>query len=470
MLLPYGHVHFIGIGGVGMVALAEVLLAAGHRVSGSDLGTSAATRRLQALGATVSRGHAAENVAGARLVIASSAVPAENPELQRARELDLPIWKRAELLGALSRQRRSILVAGTHGKTTTSAMVSLVLETAGLSPTFLVGGELLDLGTGAGLGSGPYLVAEADEFDRSFLRMAPWMAVVTNVEADHLDYYGSLEAVVEAFQQFVGLVPGDGLALLCADSQRALALGAQCRGRVATYGLSPISGWRATGIAHNERGGNDFTVRHAGREWGRISLPVPGRHNVANALAAVAVAGELGVAPEPVQRALAGFQGTGRRFERRGSYRGAELYDDYAHHPTEVRATLAAARERRPARLWAVFQPHTTHRLQALFGEFVDAFADADRVVMVDVYLPPGREREPGALTSADLVEAIGRVEAVHIGGLEEAADYLAGELREGDMVLVMGAGDVTRVTADLLAREGGCPAGSGKEESRYGG
>ncbi|MCL4535161.1 MAG: UDP-N-acetylmuramate--L-alanine ligase [Bacteroidetes bacterium] len=454
MLLPYERLHFVGIGGVGMVALAEVLLAAGHRVTGSDLAVTPATERLRTLGVTVCHGHAAGNVEGADLLIVSSAIPEHNPEVQRARELGLPIWKRADLLGAITRQRKSILVSGTHGKTTTSAMISLVLEGGGLSPTFLVGGDLRNLGTGARLGSGPYLVAEADEFDRSFLRMSPWAAVVTNVEADHLDYYGTLEAVVEAFRQFVALVPQEGMAILCADSPRALALAAQCQGKVVTYGFSPAANWRAAEVSPNSRGGNDCLVRYNGRPWGRVSLQVPGRHNVSNALAAVAAAAGVGVPAPAIQAALSDFKGTGRRYERRGSYRGAELYDDYAHHPTEVRATLAAAREQHPGRLWAVFQPHTTHRLKSLFDGFVMAFGDADRVVVVDTYLPPGREREPGDLTSADLVRAMDHPNARHIGPLGEAADYLAGELQEGDVVLVMGAGDVTVVTEALLSKE----------------
>lgn len=459
MLLPYNRIHFVGVGGVGMVALAEVLLAAGHIVTGSDLKESTATKRLRCMGGTVHIGHSAPNAGGADLVVASSAVPAENPELQQARELGISIWKRADLLGALTRRQRSILVAGTHGKTSTSAMVALVLDTAGLSPTFLVGGDLRNLGTGARLGSGPYLVAEADEFDRSFLKMSPWAAIVTSVEADHLDYYGTLEAVQEAFRQFVASVPQDGLAVLCADCHEAIALGSQCKSKVVTYGMENKRGrqrpeWAATSVRPNQRGGNDFAVVHKGKRWGKVSLQVPGRHNICNALATIGVCTVAGAAPEAIREGLASFQGTGRRFELRGYYREAALYDDYAHHPTEVRATLAAARERKPVRLWAVFQPHTTHRLQSLFPEFVSAFDAADRVLIVDAYLPPGREQDPGALSSADLVAAMKHPDARHIPDMHDAAEYLANELRKGDLVLIMGAGDITSVTEELLSHQ----------------
>jgi UDP-N-acetylmuramate--alanine ligase len=455
MLLSYRRIHFVGVGGVGMVALAEVLSAAGHTVTGSDLANSPTTRRLQEMGITVFRGHSATNAAGTDLVVASSAVPADNPELVRARAEETPVWKRAELLGALTRARRSILVSGTHGKTTTSAMIAQVLSTAGLSPTFLVGGDLLGQGTGARLGTGPLLVAEADEFDRSFLKMSPWMAVVTNVEADHLDYYRTLDAIVEAFQQFIATVPAGGLAILGIDSILAAGLAPYCKGRVVTYGMDTTAEWHADCIKANQRGGNDFQVWHSGSRWGEISLQTPGRHNVANSLATIAAAAAVGATPEAVCQGLYEFQGTGRRFERRGSYHGAVLYDDYAHHPTEVRATLAAAKERYPVRLWAVFQPHTTHRLTALFEEFASAFGDADRAIIVDAYMPPGREREPGSRTSRDLVNAMGSEEAKYIGSLADAEDYLAHELTEGDLVLLMGAGDITRITAGLLEREG---------------
>ena len=461
MLLDKHHIHFVGVGGVGMVALAKVLLEAGHKISGSDLKPSAAALALASQGATISEGHSAEAVDGAELVVASSAIPANNPELERAREKGIPAIKRAELLGMLTRQRQSICVAGTHGKTTTSAMLAWVLERAGLGPTFMVGGELLNLGTGARLGAGEYLVAEADEFDGSFLRFSPWTAVVTNIEADHLDYYGTLDAIVDAFRSFIRLVPANGYAVVSADDTRAREIAQDCRGRVVTYGVATDAGWQAVNIHPNRKGGNDFDAVGWGVLNGPYSLRVPGRHNVLNALATIAVAAVAfgdRLDRRIVRTALAEFQGTARRFEHKGTVGGVAVYDDYAHHPTEIRATLSAARERHKGRLWVVFQPHTYHRTRELFSQFVAAFDLADRVVITDVYMPPGREADTLGISSRDLVKAMAHQGAEYVGDLDEAARHLYGQLAPGDMLLVMGAGSITRLAGavlELLKRRG---------------
>jgi len=455
MLERVRRVHFVGIGGSGMAPLAQVLLESGLRVQGSDLRASATTARLAAAGARVFEGHRAEQVEGVELVVISSAVPADNPELLRARALGLTIVKRAEVWGELMRRQRTIAVAGTHGKTTTSAMIATLLSGAGLDPTFMVGGELLESGSGARLGRGPYLVAEADEFDGSFLKFVPWTAVLTNIEADHLDYYGSLDAIVAAFQRFVALLPADGHAVLCWDDPRVRALALPGGTSLASYGFAEDAEWRATAVQPNEAGGNDFELLRDGERVGTFRLQLPGRHNVSNALAALAVGGLLGVSSEAAYEALAGFRGTRRRLELRGVAGGVKVYDDYAHHPTEVKATLAAARERHAGRLWVVFQPHTYHRTKQLLPEFATAFALADRVLITDIYLPPGREVDTVGITARDLLRAMDHPGAAYVGSLDAAVAYLERALRPGDWVLTMGAGDVYGVAEVILARLG---------------
>ncbi len=447
------RVHFVGIGGVGQNAIARVLVEAGFPVSGSDLQGSPATADLAGLGARIQVGHRAEQVEGAGLVVISSAVPATNPEVARARELGIPVVKRAEFLGELTRHRRAICVAGTHGKTTTSAMAGLALIAGGLDPTVLVGGVVPALGTGGRFGRGEHLVAEADEFDGSFLRFTPGIAVVTNVEPDHLDFYRDFSAIVEAFRAFVARVPADGSLVVCQDDPAARELRSACAGQVITYGLAPGADWQAVEIAPNDLGGNDFVALRRGEARGRFRLAVPGRHNVANALAAVAVADLCGVEPTATAEALARFGGVRRRLELKGEARGIAVYDDYAHHPTEIVATLRAVRERHRGRLWCVFQPHTINRTRALFDQFAAAFGDADRVLVADIYVPAGREVATGEITSGDLVRAMRHPGAAHVGRLSDIVDRLADEARPGDVVLTMGAGDVYHVGEDLLER-----------------
>ena len=455
LLQDVRRIHMIGIGGSGMNALAKVLAEAGYQVSGSDLSLSKTTEALASIGIEIKQGHAADNVAGADLVVISSAIPADNPELSKARSLGLQVVKRAELLSELTRRQRSILVAGTHGKTTTSSMTALLLERAGLDPTIIVGGDVIDLGTSAKLGKGNYLVAEADEFDRTFLKLSPWTAVITNVEADHLDYYGSLDAIVEAFDKFIGMVPEDGHLVACWDEPPLRKL-ARRRGRgVVSYGIKSQADWRAVRIKPNALGGNDFEVRRRAERVGRFSLQVPGRHNVLNALASIAAASLVGVDLDEARETLAGFRGAARRFELKGAANGIVVYDDYAHHPTEIAATLKGARERHPGRIWAVFQPHTYNRTKHHLLGFARALELADQVVVTDIYMPAGREVDTVGISASDIVRAMNHAAARHIPRLDEVVAHVVPRLQPGDMLLTMGAGDVNKVAVAVLKRLG---------------
>ncbi|MBI2939011.1 MAG: UDP-N-acetylmuramate--L-alanine ligase, partial [Chloroflexi bacterium] len=387
-----GRVHFVGVGGTGMSGLALLTQAEGCTVSGCDLQLSAVTDDLVQRGIRVFPGHDFAHADGIDLLVVSSAVLADNPDVIRARARAIPVVKRAELLGELTRRRRTLAIAGTHGKTTTTAMLTLILTTAGLDPGALVGGVVPELGSGARVGRGPHLVVEADEFDGSFLRFSPWVAVITNVEADHLDYYHDLAAIEEAFGQFASLVPRDGRLIVCGEQAGSRRCAARARSPSWTYGFGDAVDWQAADVQPNARGGNDFTALYQGAEYARLSLRIPGRHNVLNALAATAASHVAGAGPEAASRTLATFDGVRRRFELKGMVGGVAVYDDYAHHPTEIAVVLQAARERRPRRLVVLFQPHTYNRTRALFADFVRALSMADRVVVADIYMPAGRE------------------------------------------------------------------------------
>ena len=465
-------VHFVGVGGIGMSGLAKVMLEQGHEVSGSDLHANALTQRLVEMGACIHEGHDATNVNEAELVVVSSAVPADNVELAEAARRDLRVIKRAEMLARLCEGRRLVAVAGTHGKTTTSAMISWVLLEAGLDPTVLVGGELLDLGTNARLGRGHHVVAEADEFDGSFLSLHPFMAVLTNIEPDHLDYYGTMDALTEAFARFTAQVSPQGRVIVCTDDLRLRALletpchsegsndllgaagsphlASHPTAEVVTYGLQDrAAGWRSVDIRLTS-GGSEFTLVRRGNPLGRCRLGLPGRHNVANALGAIAAAEGLRVTPQNAVEALARFSGTRRRFEVRGEAGGVTVVEDYAHHPTEIAATLTAARQRFPGRrLVAVFQPHTFSRTRLLFDEFARCFEEADEVTITDIYA--AREQNVWGVSSEEVARAIKHPPARHIADMHEAAAHLAGNLRPGDVLLVLGAGNINEIVDEVL-------------------
>jgi len=450
-MIAVPHIHFVGIGGIGMSGLARVLLEAGYPVSGCDRQLNPITERLSAMGATIHQGHSRDHVAGVDLLVISSAIPADNPDLMAARQRELPIVKRAELLGHLMKGQRGVTVAGTHGKTTTTGMIAWILEQAGMDPTIFAGGELINLDTNAKRGNGPYVVAEADEYDHAFLQLTPELAVVTNIEADHPDIFESVDAIVEAFGRFLDRVVDGGRIVACADDPRVRRL-VQGRAGVTTYGLQSPATWWVTALAENERGGHDFRVRHKDTLVGEFTVQLPGVHNVSNALAAIAATSLLGVEVEQIRQGLATFRGTKRRFEVKGVVQEVTVVDDYAHHPTEIRATLAAARQRfRGREIWAVFQPHTYSRTVALLEDFAAAFEDADHVVVTAIYA--ARERDTLGVRSEDLVTRMQHPDARHIPKLEEAAAYLAAVVKPGDVVFTLGAGDVWKVGEWLLER-----------------
>ena len=450
------RIHFVGIGGIGMCGLAELVRAQGYAVTGSDLAEGPTVARLRALGVPVATGHDARHVGDADVVVVSSAVRAGNPELIEAERRGVPVIPRAELLAGVMRLADGIAIAGTHGKTTTTSLIGHVLQSAGLDPTIVVGGRVIGAGaeserSGARLGRGPFLVAEADESDGSFLHLAPVIAVVTNVEAEHLDHHGSVAALEDAFVAFLERLPFWGAAVLCLDDPGVQRLLARAPRRRITYGLLAQADWVASEV-RTDGAGMEFAVRHRGTRIGRVVLPLPGRHNVANALAALAVAGEVEV-PFPVAaEALASFRGVERRFETKGVVAGIHVVDDYGHHPTEVRATLAAARGVHAGRLVVVFQPHRYTRTRDLFEAFATAFHDADLLVLTEIYAA-GEPKLPGieAAALADAIRARGHRDVRFVADLERVPAALLPELRSGDLVLTLGAGSVSRLGPRIL-------------------
>ncbi|MEN8097760.1 MAG: UDP-N-acetylmuramate--L-alanine ligase [Chloroflexota bacterium] len=438
------HIHLIGIGGAGLSALARVLQGSGYRVSGSDACQSEITDSLQVEGIEVFIGHRAEQVNGADIVLPSSAIPADNSELTEARERGIRIIKRSELLHELMLGRTGIAVAGTHGKTTTTAMLASILVAAERDPSFIVGGTLAELGTNARAGEGDVFLVEADEYDRMFLGLEPDAAVLTVVEHDHPDCYPDYAATSDAFREFVHRLPEQGVLVACWDDPGARAIGQDWvndGGIVRWYGLSKSVEWRATDLRPNQAGGMDFVISHQGATVGLIRMRLPGKHNVMNALAAVAVTDWLNIPFEITRMTLTGFRGVGRRYEVKGKVSGVTVIDDYAHHPTEVMATLAAAREQNPnSHIWAVFQPHTYSRTRAMLNEFAASFGDADTAIVLDIYA--ARETNDFGVSSSELVDQMRHDNALHIPGRRDAADYIAAHANPGDVVITMGAGD----------------------------
>jgi len=444
-------IHFVGIGGIGMSGIAEVLLNLGYQVSGSDLRESEITRRLADLGGEIAFGHRAENVGEADVVVTSTAVKSDNPEVVEAHRRLVPVIPRAEMLAELMRMKYGIAVAGTHGKTTTTSMVATVLTHGGIDPTAVIGGRLDAFGSNAKLGQGKFLVAEADESDGSFLKLSPTIAVVTNIDADHLDYYRDIEQIKETFVDFINKVPFFGLAVLCLDDPNIQALIPQVKKRFVSYGLATQADLYATEIEHHADR-TAFTVHCRGERHGRLSIRMPGRHNVLNALAATAVAMELGLPFTAIAEGFRDFGGVQRRFQIKGEVDGVMVVDDYGHHPAEIKATLAAARSGWDRRIVTVFQPHRFSRTQALFDEFVTAFYQADHLVVMDIY-PAGEEPIPG-VDGRRLVEGIsghGHKDAHFVAERDAVVSHLMSVLREGDIVITLGAGSVWQVGEQLL-------------------
>jgi UDP-N-acetylmuramate--alanine ligase len=447
----FQRVHLIGIGGSGMSGIAEVLLASGYAVSGSDLKATPVTERLNALGATIYEGHHAENVRGAQVVVASSAVAANNVEVVEAHKQKIPVIPRAEMLAELMRLKHGIAVAGAHGKTTTTSMVAAVLGAAGLDPTFVVGGRVNHAGANAMVGKGEFIVVEADESDRSFLLLAPVIAVITTIDREHLDQYSSLEEIQQVFLQFANRVPFYGSAILCIDEPNVQAIIPGVKRPVITYGTSTqadlvISDVKLQGLL------SEFRLTYRGDDLGIFRLPSPpGIHNVRNAAAAAAVALSLNVPADLIRAGLAKFGGVGRRFEIRGVFNGITVIDDYGHHPAEIRATLEAARGCGYKRLVVVFQPHRYTRTKALRDDFCRSFNEADVLVLTEVYAA-GEEHIEGVTGEklAEAVSAAGHKNVVFCSTMQSAMEFVLREARSGDAVLTIGAGSVGRVPEQL--------------------
>ncbi|MGQ9627196.1 MAG: UDP-N-acetylmuramate--L-alanine ligase [Anaerolineae bacterium] len=454
-----GHIHIVGIGGMGLSAISKVLLEQGYKVSGSDLQLSALAEEMAASGAHLYEGHDPAHVAEAELVLISSAVPEDNPEVLAARSKGIPVLKRAEFFGPLLSGRKVVAVAGTHGKSTTAAMIAFILVEAGYEPGFIIGAHLRGLETNGRAGRGQYFVIEADEYDRTFLGLRPQIAVITNIEMDHPDCYRDLDEMATAFRKFISQVPDEGCIIGCRDEkivQEILsAERSERKVKTATYGFNEGADLRAYDLRPNALGGYDFAVEaQVPGTFGsarHLSLKAPGRHNVLNALAAITATSEIGLSPAMIARGLMLFQGLRRRFERKGEACGVVVVDDYAHHPTEIRATLSAARESFPNReLWTFFQPHTYSRTQIFLEDFARSLVSADHVIVSEIYA--AREKDTGMVSGADIVRAMTHRDARYIPTLEEAAKHLAQNMSPGSVLLTLGAGDGYIVGEKVLA------------------
>ncbi len=446
-------IHFVGIGGIGMSGIAEILLDQGFKVTGSDKQLSEITERLEKLGAKIYEGHSAEHIDDdVDVVVYSSAVKMDNPEIQEAIRRKIPLIRRAEMLAELMRLKYGIGIAGTHGKTTTTSMVGLVLIEGGFDPTVIVGGVLRDLGgTNARLGHGNFIVVEADEFDRSFLQLTPTIAVITTLEPEHLDCYGSVEELKSAFVDFANRVPFYGFVVLCLDEPMIQDIIPQIKKRIITYGLNAQADIQAVEPEFKERT-SSYTLIYKGKNFGRVNLQVPGIHNVKNSLAAIAVGMELGIDFANIKRALEKFRGVYRRFEIRAEINGIMVVDDYAHHPTEIKAVLQAAKEGWKRRVIAVFQPHLYSRTRDFYQDFGRSFFNADVCVLTDVY--PARE-EPIEGVSGELIaesaRKFGHKEVHYVQDKKQIPEYLMKLVKQGDMVIFMGAGDITKICGEFI-------------------
>ena len=458
MFAKIQRIHFIGIGGIGMSGIAEVLLNLGYKVSGSDLRSSAVTARLATLGAGIAEGHRAENIAGAEVVIVSSAIARDNPEVVAAHQQHVPVIQRAEMLAELMRLKYGIAVAGMHGKTTTTSMIAAVLAGGGLDPTVVVGGRVDAMGSNARLGKSQYLVAEADESDRSFLKLSPILAVVTNIDREHMDCYRDMQDVESTFLQFMDSVPFYGTVIACNDNGDLRRLLTGVQRRTLAYGVREGSDFRISGFecgrVEASRALSRFRVSYRGDDLGSFELRVPGAHNVSNATAAIAVGIGLDLPLEDIRQALANFNGVDRRFQVIGTAGGVTVVDDYGHHPTEIRATLAAARQCGFAKIHVIFQPHRYTRTQLLLDDFATAFRDADSVLVLDIYA--ASEQPIPGITAELLAERItedGGQEALYVSSFAEAAQLAIRASSPGDMILTLGAGSIWQLAPQVLER-----------------
>jgi len=461
MFAKIQRVHFVGIGGIGMSGIAEVLLNLGYKVSGSDLKSSGITERLATMGAQIFEGHRPDNITGAEVVVTSSAIASNNPEVEQAKVLHIPVIPRAEMLAELMRLKYGIAVAGMHGKTTTTSMVAAVLAGGGLDPTVVVGGRVDAMGSNARLGKSQYLVAEADESDRSFLKLSPVLAIVTNIDREHLDCYRNLRNVERAFLDFMDQVPFYGLVVVSNDDAHLRRLLPQVRRRTISYGTRRGSDFHIKmiecgAIAENNQPISRFEVTYKGRNLGEFRLHVPGVHNVLNATAAIAVGFGLDIKIEQIRSALENFRGVDRRFQLRGKAAGVSVIDDYGHHPTEIRATLAAARQCGYQRIHVVFEPHRYSRTRDLIDEFATAFEEADTLLVLDIY--PASEKPIEGVSGEALarhIQQAGKRDARYVASFQEAAETVAAQAGENDMILTLGAGSVSQLGPMILERLG---------------
>lgn len=454
MLEDIKKLHFVGIGGVGMSAIAEVMLDKGYEISGSDLSDSEVVQKLRAKGAVIYKGHNAVNVEGKDAIVLSSAIHQDNPELVQAKKLGLKIFHRSDILAYLLNAAKGIAVAGAHGKTTTSSMISVVLEHAGIDPTILIGGFVDYLNGNAKLGKSDYLVAEADESDGSFLKFYPHIAVVTNIEDDHMDHYGSMENIIKAFVQFIqNLDKENGLAVLCFDNENIRNIAPKIDRKYISYGLEYEADYTAVDIITNGAQ-TTFTVVYKGEKLGKVTLNIPGKHNVLNALATIVVCHKLGLSIEDIASGFAVFAGTKRRFQTKFKNENVWIVDDYAHHPTEIQTTIKAARQTNPKRLVVAFQPHRYTRTQLLRKEFGSCFKGADVLILTDIYAA-SEAPIPGisGKTIVDEVKMQTGVEAVYIEKLADIAPWLKENMQKGDLIITMGAGNIYTV-GETLANE----------------
>lgn len=446
-------VHFVGIGGISMSGLAEILIDYGYRVSGSDLNRSPLTDKLESLGAEIHIGHDAANIIDVDIVVYTAAAKEDNPELVKARSLGITTYTRAEFLGfIMNKFSKSIAISGSHGKTTATSMLSLILLDSGLDPTIMIGGVVDSIGGNARPGKSPYFVAEACEYKGSFLKFLPHIGIILNIDADHLDYYKDINEIYDTFLKFSKLIPKDGLLIGCEEDEKVAKIIKEADCNKITYGLS-TGNFTAGQIEFDSLGHPSFTAFLNGEEFGRFKLSIPGVHNVLNALAAISCSHYLGVSREDINNSLVKFKGTQRRFEKKGERDGIVVIDDYAHHPTEVAATIKAAQNYPHKRIFCVFQPHTYSRTSTLFNEFSHSFNGVTQLVLADIYA--AREKNTGEINSEMLCEAICKngVDAIYLESFDKILDYFRGTLKEGDLLITMGAGDVYKIGERFLIK-----------------
>lgn len=447
-------VHFIGIGGISMSGLAQILLTRGYKVQGSDIQYSSLIEKLEKNGAVVNIPHNAANVHGADLVIYTSAVKDDNPEIIEAKKLNIPLMDRATLLGEVMKEYSyRIAVAGCHGKTTSASMISIIFKNAGLDPTILLGGELDSIGGNVRIGDGQYFITEACEYMENFLKFYPFYGVILNIDEDHLDYFKDIEHIKETFIKFVKLIPQEGCLAVCADNKNAMDVIPYAKCSIVTFGIDNDADYMAKDIEFNDLGHPSFKVYKKGQCIGSCKLQIPGQHNILNALSAYAVSDFFGISSDVVSKSLMEFKGTHRRFDILGTVNNITVVDDYAHHPTEIKATLAAAKKFPHNKLWCIFQPHTYTRTKLLFNEFASSFKEADYVIITDIYA--AREKDTGEIHSKDLVEEANRIKnnAIYMKEFHDIAEYVSKNAKAGDMVLTVGAGSITKLGPMILEK-----------------